>query len=105
MAFKKGQSGNPGGRPKETAEVRQLARAYTETAIKRLSEWMQSDNPKASVAACVAILNRGHGMPHQSVTTTVRDVRHLTDSELIAYLSEHSGEGIAQPEGHSTLTH
>src|SRR3990167_6015681 len=105
MAFKKGHSGNPGGRPKETAEVRQLARAYTETAIKRLAEWMQSDNPKASVAACVAILNRGHGMPHQSVTTTIRDVRQLSDAELIALISEGSGAGIAQSEGDSQLTH
>lgn len=36
MPFKKGQSGNPGGRPRETREVRELARSYTAEAIKRL---------------------------------------------------------------------
>ena len=34
--FKKGQSGNPGGRPKEIAEVKALARAHTITAINTL---------------------------------------------------------------------
>lgn len=65
--FRKGQSGNPGGRPKASDDVRDLARQYTEDAVRRLAEWMISDNPKASVAACTALLNRGWGSPPQSV--------------------------------------
>ena len=34
--FKKGRSGNPGGRPKEIGEVRELARQYTPQAIEAL---------------------------------------------------------------------
>ena len=34
--FKKGQSGNPGGRPKVVAEVKELARAHTGEAIETL---------------------------------------------------------------------
>jgi hypothetical protein len=34
--FKKGQSGNPGGRPKTLTEVKQAAREHTETALKTL---------------------------------------------------------------------
>ena len=34
--FQKGRSGNPGGRPKEVGEVRDLARQYTPAAIAAL---------------------------------------------------------------------
>ncbi len=68
MAFKKGQSGNPGGRPREVAEVRELAKEHGPAAIERLVELMASDNERTAVAACEAILNRGYGRPAQSVT-------------------------------------
>ena len=35
--FQKGQSGNPGGRPKVVAEVRELAQEQTEKAISTLT--------------------------------------------------------------------
>jgi hypothetical protein len=65
--FKKGQSGNPGGRPKVSGEVRALAREQTETAIRRLTDWAQSDNPLASLAASVALLDRGWGKSPRAV--------------------------------------
>src|SRR5688572_20723866 len=66
--FKKGQSGNPGGRPKEEHEVKELARQYTPAAIKRLAFWMRSPDSRASVPACIALLDRGWGRPHQENT-------------------------------------
>lgn len=68
MPFKKGQSGNPGGRPKENDEVKTLARKHTKSAIARLVFWMQSDNAKASVSASQALLDRGHGKPTQAIS-------------------------------------
>lgn len=68
MPFKKGQSGNPGGRPKEVSEVRELAKEHGSAAIERLVQLMSSDNERTAVAACEAILNRGYGKPAQSVT-------------------------------------
>jgi hypothetical protein len=66
--FKKGQSGNPLGRPKKDNEVQRLARARSKEAIERLTFWMRSDDPKASVAASIAILNRAFGRPAQALT-------------------------------------
>jgi len=66
--FVKGQSGNPGGQPKEIKEIAGLARNLCPEAIERLAFWMRSDNAKASVAAANALLNRGVGMPKQEIT-------------------------------------
>ena len=44
--FKKGQSGNPGGRPKVIAEVKELARAHTGEAIETLVSIMTNRKPR-----------------------------------------------------------
>lgn len=67
-SFKPGQSGNPGGRPKGNDEVKALAREHTSAAIARLAFWMASDNAKASVSACVSLLDRAWGKAPQAVT-------------------------------------
>ena len=68
--FKKGQSGNPGGRPKVVAEVKELARKHTGKAIETLVSIMA--NPKAAPAARVsaanALLDRGYGRPAQHIS-------------------------------------
>jgi hypothetical protein len=66
MAFEKGKSGNPGGRPKENDELKELAREHTAEAINRIVFWMRSDEPKASLTASMALLDRGHGKPIQA---------------------------------------
>ena len=67
--FQKGRSGNPGGRPKEVGEVRDLARQYTPAAIAALEGIMNETTAPASarVAAAEALLNRAWGRPTQPV--------------------------------------
>ena len=68
--FKKGQSGNPGGRPKAIAEVRDLARAQTEESLKALVTIRDSAKaaPAARVAAANSLLDRGWGRPAQTIS-------------------------------------
>jgi hypothetical protein len=66
-AWKPGQSGNPGGRPRVAAEVRALARDHGHAAIERLVRLMYSKNESVAVRACEALLDRGYGRTVQGV--------------------------------------
>lgn len=97
MPFQKGRSGNPGGRAKKTPdliEVEELARKASPAAIKRLVEWMESDNARASVAACTAILDRAWGKPAQAIEHSGRvshDLSTLSDADLMAIITGEDG--------------
>ncbi len=67
MPFEKGQSGNPGGRPKESARVKALAQQHSEKAITKLASLMDSENESIALAASNALLDRGIGKPAQAI--------------------------------------
>ena len=89
-AWSPGQSGNPGGRPKVAAEVRDLAREYAGKAIKRLVGLMDSKNQPVALRAAEAVLDRGYGRPLQAMKLPEDpqekprslDLTKLTDDEL-----------------------
>ncbi len=92
-SWKIGQSGNPGGRPRGFAVMRDLARQKTEKAIETLESVMNGENtpPNARVAAAVALLDRGWGRPPSMLevsaiegesSSTALDYSKLTDKEL-----------------------
>jgi hypothetical protein len=67
--FVKGQSGNPAGRPRVAAEIRELARAHGEEALRTLAELMKSAAKEETRArAAEALLDRAYGRPSQSIT-------------------------------------
>lgn len=92
MAWAKGQSGNPGGRPKELADVLKLARENGEVAIKALVKIATGgQSESARVAAATALLDRGFGKPAQFTTSDAGEFRRaveLTDDELAAIVAE-----------------
>lgn len=92
MAFKKGQSGNPGGRPKVVGEVKELARAHTVDAMQALAKIVKDNTAPAAarVAAATALLDRGYGKPTQHIEA---DVRH----NLVSILASIGASGEDTP--------
>ena len=77
--FPKGQSGNPGGRPRDEQKVAELARSYTREAIETLAELMRSGNDeRVRGTAAQALLDCGWGKPK------VEFVSDRTDSYIEA---------------------
>lgn len=95
-AWQPGQSGNPGGRPREVGHVRDLARNHTDAAIATLVTIMRdSKQPgRARVAAAEALLDRAWGRVPLSVeidgdtpvqaVQIVLSVREPAEAEQIA---------------------
>ena len=66
--FAEGQSGNPGGRPKDAVRVAELARSYTSEAIETLAHLMRhGKDERVRGTAAQALLDRGWGKPKVEV--------------------------------------
>jgi hypothetical protein len=69
--FKRGFSGNPGGRPKDEHKVAELARSYTVEAVETLVDLMRhSRDDRVCGTASQALLDRGWGKAKVEVATS-----------------------------------
>lgn len=86
---KGGASPNPGGRPKEVGDVRELARSYTEKAVATLATIMDDAEapPAARTAAACALLDRAYGRPAQSVEARIVTNVAETAAEVLMRLT------------------
>jgi hypothetical protein len=111
MRWQKGQSGNPGGRPKALQEVEEAARRHTPEAIRALASIANNEKapPAARVSAAVALLDRAWGRPRQDmrVERAVDEFDRMTDEQLrdlvrlrmLELASGQSGEAATEVEG------
>lgn len=68
MPFAKGQSGNPGGRPKAMKDLQEIARKHSRAAFEKVVRLVDSEDERVSLAACQEVLNRAYGKPPQAQT-------------------------------------
>ena len=67
--FQKGQSGNPGGRPKADGNLRDLARAKSPAMLQVLIDIAEDEEKPAParVSAASAVLDRAWGKPQTTI--------------------------------------
>ena len=105
--WRKGQSGNPGGRTRVIGDLQEQARQWAPEALEALREIAASRDapPSARVSAAVALLDRGYGKPAQSIDAKVSNEPSMAQLHLQALkeLAERAKEQKAAREAQENM--
>ena len=89
--FKKGKSGNPGGRPHMPEAMREMIHAKGNDIIAKLLDHANDGDPRVSLRACELLLARGYG-------------RELPEGERVCIqLPEELGDVLSMVTLHETI--
>ena len=107
MAFTKGKSGNPGGRPKEKAFADALHLAVNRKddegrkKLQQIAEKLVTCALNGESWAIQQVADRLDGKPAQESTVTIDDKRDATDwtrDELVSFLRDTTTDRAGTPE-------
>jgi hypothetical protein len=103
--FQRGQSGNPGGRSKLPADIREAFKARAPQALEVLTRCLQSNDDRVAMMAAQAILDRGYGKPAQSIDAKISEdrVRYIVELPEKSATTEEWLEGIRREDAGRAL--
>ena len=85
--WQKGQSGNPGGRPKTPEYLKDRIRSLSDKAVDALEQALASDDDRVKIQAAQILLDRGYGKSAQQADVTVTTKNDMAQAHLDALLA------------------
>jgi hypothetical protein len=91
MAFKPGESGNPGGKAKKSNRAAGMAREHTEKAIQVYIASLASEDERIRLDAATKLLERGWGKAQEYVEVSGDEENPITTKITVELVRANTG--------------